>query len=88
MALPGFLVQLSRPRATDPARTLGTHRLLLRLSPAERELAAQICGGLSNAEIAARLGKSVATVKKQVTSVYAKTGVDSRSRFLAALGSG
>ena len=41
--------------------------------------------GFSNKEIAARLDKSVRTVKTQLTSVYKKCGVRSRTRLLAMM---
>lgn len=53
------------------------------LTRAESELVLLLREGLSNKEIAARLGKSVRTVKTQLTSVYKKFSVRSRSRLLA-----
>jgi len=55
------------------------------LSPAERVVAAYLLCGLTNKEIAAVLGKSVATVKNQVAACLAKIGVTSRSRLIALL---
>ena len=52
---------------------------------AERELVHFVRIGFSNKEIAARLDKSVRTVKTQLTSVYKKCGVRSRSRLLAMM---
>ncbi len=48
------------------------------LSPREHEVAAAIARGLSNAEIAAQLFVSVATVKATVSRVLAKLDVDNR----------
>lgn len=56
-----------------------------RLTRAEGELVVLLRHGLSNKEIAGRLGKSVRTVKAQLTSVYKKVGVRSRSRLLVLL---
>jgi DNA-binding CsgD family transcriptional regulator len=61
------------------------HEPFSRLTRAERELIALVGEGLSNKEIAARLCKSVRTVKTQLTSVYKKFGVRSRSRLLALM---
>lgn len=61
------------------------HPLSCRLTPAERALVRLVREGCSNKEIAHRLDKSVRTVKTQLTSVYRKFGVRSRSRLLAAL---
>jgi DNA-binding CsgD family transcriptional regulator len=58
------------------------------LTVAERELVRFVRIGFSNKEIAARLDKSVRTVKTQLTSVYKKCGVRSRSRLLAMMMSG
>ena len=48
------------------------------LSEREREVALAIAGGQTNAEIAAALYMSVATVKAHVTHVLTKLGVDNR----------
>jgi DNA-binding CsgD family transcriptional regulator len=55
------------------------------LSPAERVVAAHVCQGLSNREVAALLGKSERTVKNQVSSILAKCGVPTRARLIALL---
>jgi DNA-binding CsgD family transcriptional regulator len=59
--------------------------LSVELTVAERELVQFVRIGFSNKEIAARLDKSVRTVKTQLTSVYRKCGVRSRSRLLAMM---
>lgn len=56
-----------------------------RLTPAERELVALVMQGFSNKEVAVRSCKSVRTVKTQLTSIYKKFGVRSRSRLLVLL---
>jgi len=55
------------------------------LTVAERELVQFVRIGFSNKEIAAQLDKSVRTVKTQLTSVYKKCGVRSRTRLLAMM---
>jgi DNA-binding CsgD family transcriptional regulator len=55
------------------------------LTVAERELVQFVRIGFSNKEIAARLDKSVRTVKTQLTSVYKKCGVRSRTQLLAMM---
>ena len=55
------------------------------LSLTQSELVHFVRIGFSNKEIAARLDKSVRTVKTQLTSVYRKCGVRSRSRLLALM---
>jgi DNA-binding CsgD family transcriptional regulator len=61
------------------------HALSGELTVAERELVQFVRIGFSNKEIAARLDKSVRTVKTQLTSVYKKCGVRSRTRLLAMM---
>jgi DNA-binding CsgD family transcriptional regulator len=61
------------------------HALPGALTVAERELVQFVRIGFSNKEIAARLDKSVRTVKTQLTSVYKKCGVRSRTRLLAMM---
>ncbi|MGI5150177.1 response regulator [Plantactinospora sp. CA-294935] len=61
-------------RAADPvARFSFTGR--------EREVLELVSGGLSNGEIAQRLGLGVTTVKTYVTSLLAKTGAPNRVRL-------
>jgi DNA-binding CsgD family transcriptional regulator len=49
------------------------------LTPRQREVALLLGSGMSNKEIARRLGLSVGTVKQHVHSVLLKTGA--RTRF-------
>jgi DNA-binding CsgD family transcriptional regulator len=69
----------------DAAKRDAIHALPDGLTVAERELVQFVRIGFSNKEIAARLDKSVRTVKTQLTSVYKKCGVRSRSRLLAMM---
>ncbi|MFF4616407.1 response regulator transcription factor [Nonomuraea jabiensis] len=48
------------------------------LTEREREVAIEVARGGSNAEIAASLSVSVATVKANITRIFAKLGTDSR----------
>ena len=59
--------------------------LLAPLTPAERLVVLHLCEGCSNKEIAHALGKSAATVKFQLTQIYRKLDVHSRTRLLALL---
>jgi DNA-binding CsgD family transcriptional regulator len=88
LARPGFLVVLedrTMERRTEANVTPERQRLLWALTPSEREIALMICEGCSNQEIARRLKKSLLTIKKQATSVFAKLGVPSRARLMALL---
>jgi DNA-binding NarL/FixJ family response regulator len=56
-----------------------------KLSPAEAAVVALLVRGLSNDEIAREQGKSLGTIKNQLSSAYRKLGVHSRTRLMAAL---
>ncbi|MEQ7004904.1 response regulator transcription factor [Actinopolymorpha sp. B17G11] len=60
------------PRRPEAERELAT------LTEREREIAIEVARGTSNAEIADRLYVSVATVKANITRIFAKLGTDNR----------
>ncbi len=60
-------------------------RLLHLLSPVERELAALVCAGLTNKEIAQQLRKTEGSVKVQLSGIFRKLRVDSRAKLIVAL---
>ncbi|MER6174378.1 response regulator transcription factor [Streptosporangium sp. NPDC001681] len=60
------------PRRAEARRELAT------LTEREREVAIEVARGGSNAEIAERLYMSVATVKANITRIFAKLGADNR----------
>jgi DNA-binding NarL/FixJ family response regulator len=60
------------PGAADPAD----------LTPREAEVLAHIAAGLSNAEIAAALFVSEATVKTHINHIFAKTGLRDRAQLV------
>ena len=62
---------------TPPDGILAGRRVMV---PETRELEVLrlLCDGLRNAEIAARLSRSVRTVDHHLAAVFAKLGVDSR----------
>jgi DNA-binding CsgD family transcriptional regulator len=55
------------------------------LSPRERDVATLVCKGLHNKEIAAALGTSVDTVRKQTMGIYGKLGVSGRVQLAVLL---
>jgi DNA-binding NarL/FixJ family response regulator len=67
------ILEWPEPRAETPAG----------LTSAEQGVLALLREGLSNAEIAARRGRSVRTIANQVASIFAKCGVRSRSELFA-----
>jgi DNA-binding CsgD family transcriptional regulator len=56
----------------------------LGLTARELEVLRLLCDGLRNAEIAARLHRSVRTVDHHLAAVFAKLGVESRAAAIAA----
>jgi DNA-binding CsgD family transcriptional regulator len=52
------------------------------LTAREREILDLVAAGLSNAEIAGRLGLGEKTVRNHVSAVFAKTGASSRARAI------
>jgi DNA-binding CsgD family transcriptional regulator len=67
------------PRAPGDARQgIAAAGVMGRLSPRERQVVSLVADGYQNAQIAARLGSSIHTVRRQLDSVYAKTGIGSR----------
>jgi DNA-binding CsgD family transcriptional regulator len=58
-------------------------RRVAELTAAERDVFELVRQGLSNKEIAATRGRSAATVKNQLQSVFLKFGVSSRYRLIA-----
>ena len=59
-------------------------RMLAKLSPREMEVLTLLAKGLSNKEIAARLGLVVGTVKIHVANIFSKLGVCDRTQALVA----
>lgn len=53
------------------------------LSEGEREVMALLAHGLANAQIAARLNVSAATVKYHISGIFAKLGVTTRAEAIA-----
>ena len=83
LAEPTFLLELDRGvRSSSPDPTVPVLRAL---TEAERAVALVLADGLSNQEIADRLGKTVHAVKFLLHRIYQKTGVPSRAALVAAL---
>ncbi|HEX7630795.1 MAG TPA: LuxR C-terminal-related transcriptional regulator [Lacunisphaera sp.] len=55
---------------------------VVKLSPAEAAVVAELARGLTNGEIARALDKSPGTVKNQLGNVYRKLGVKNRIRLM------
>ena len=72
------LIALVAGEGGAPARHDGARERLEGLSPREREVALAVGRGLPNADIAAELHMSVATVKAHVSRLLVKLGVENR----------
>ena len=72
------MVVLRVPHEPEPAACLSV------LSPREREVVVLIADGLSNKQIARRMGLSLPTVKDHVHRILEKTGLDNRAAVAAA----
>jgi DNA-binding NarL/FixJ family response regulator len=66
-------------------RSQRDERLLARLTLAEREIVELLARGMSTAAAARARRRSVATIARQITSVYAKLGVRSRAELARRL---
>jgi DNA-binding CsgD family transcriptional regulator len=87
---PSFLVQFQLPhqqpaRGGAAAQRSASLAHLSRLTPREREVARLASDGLSNKEIAAKLGRGLSTIKKQLNSTFEKLGVKTRGKLHARL---
>lgn len=78
------MVSASRRPNRAPGRPLSRRRdpAFDALSPRERETLALLANGLSNAEIAERLGISEKTVRNHLSRVFDKLGVWSRAQAI------
>ncbi|GHD14595.1 DNA-binding response regulator [Streptomyces finlayi] len=68
------------PQPEPDPRTPAVHRDLATLTPREHEVLALMGRGLSNAELAAQLGLSEATVKTHVARIFAKLTLRDRAQ--------
>jgi DNA-binding NarL/FixJ family response regulator len=71
--------------AAELARIPGRGRASVELTETERRVAELVTEGLSNKEVAARLFVTVRTVEANLTRVYAKLGVRSRTELASRL---
>ena len=87
LSMPAFMVTFEDNRQFADLDTRAATALfaLGRLSHREQEVAQLVCAGHSNKEVAAVLGKSVLTVKKQLHSIYRKLQVSSRTKLVNLL---
>jgi DNA-binding CsgD family transcriptional regulator len=73
--------------AAEIARIPGRTRSSGELSETQRRVAELVAGGLSNKEVAAKLFITVRTVESNLSNVYAKLGIRSRTELASRLAS-
>lgn len=83
LAEPSFVVELRRTGPDSPGSA--ALPVLRNVTAAERDVALAVTEGLSNQEIADRLGKTVHAVKFLLHRIYQKAGVPGRARLIALL---
>lgn len=74
------LLATERETISSPAGSQSLHEAL---TPRQLEVLKLIAAGFSNQEIAETLVVAVSTVKRHINHIYAKLGVDSRTRAIA-----
>jgi DNA-binding CsgD family transcriptional regulator len=65
--------------------SMGAFRARYRLSPREAEVVELVLLGYRNRDIAATLGTSPTTIKKHLTHIFDKVGVDTRTQLIARM---
>ena len=88
LAEPSFVVEFNRLQRGEVRPPGQSVALLRKMTPAERVVASVLAEGLSNQEIADRLGKSIHAVKFLLHRIYHKTGIASRAGIVAMLRDG
>lgn len=69
--------------ATQPVEVVALEQMIEPLSKRELEILSLICEGCSNQDIAGRLALSLHTVKKHISNIFTKLGVNSRTQAVA-----
>jgi len=83
---PAFVAALRRCRQRGAPSVVCHDSTLLALSERERDVAQLVSCGLSDKEIARRLGISLCTVRTHVSHAFRKLGVDNRMKLVQRLG--
>ena len=78
----------SEGRANVGTRSTRAGRMRLALTPREQRIASLVAAALTNDEIAERLGVRRRTVEWNLTRIYRKAGVRSRTELAASIAAG
>jgi len=81
MLSPAITRRLMQRAVSESASAQRARSALSGLSPREREVALAVAKGQSNAEIAAGLSMTVATVKAHLSHIFVKLGVENRTQI-------
>jgi len=84
MNKPLFVIRLLQSDEKWPLKG-SVSRHLGSLTPGERELADLVCAGLNNKDIASRLKRTEGSIKVQLSGVFRKLRINSRSKLIVAL---
>lgn len=82
---PVFEIRMSAV-AGDPLSLPDESRSREELTPGEKELAALVCKGWSNKDIATHMSKTEGTVKVQLSGIFRKLRVHSRTQLMVVMG--
>jgi DNA-binding CsgD family transcriptional regulator len=85
LTTPSFLVRITEEVASPSLSAAQREGTLKRLTPAERELIPILLKGLTNKQIAEAAGKSLHTVKHQMSSILGKLGLPNRATLISLL---
>jgi DNA-binding CsgD family transcriptional regulator len=88
IAEPSCVVEIDERLGFDGGEGVASAVGLAGMTAAERQVATALADGLSNQEIADRLGKTVYAVKFLLHQIYRKTGIANRAGLVARLRSG
>ncbi len=81
----GLTAALDRIRARAAAGDHAVPEELEPLTPTERNVVVLVCQGLTNPQIARRLGVSPRTIQGHLLNVFKKLGVSSRTQLVARM---
>lgn len=82
---PQSILMAFRPLIKTEPMTHADCASLFGLTQAESRLAVELCAGYPLAQISAKRGVHISTLRAQLRSIFAKTGVSKQSEFVSAV---